>query len=269
MNPFSAASQINDLGNKIGNACGVKQAGLNELLQQQLVANNGVSFRPSASLIEDQILDLKTGKVIADDELSFDAGLGDVEKLDDGRASIKGVGYDQNALSNVEGVVNSAAVENASGLTEEQKTRIKEETGWSNKIVNYIESMEQYEKVLKDAGLKEQEVAGKTCLVKEYIDPDYVDPKTGMTNSERMAAGRAPIDAKTGEKIELHHLGQDKDGPLVELCENSEHGDGNHHVLHPHTDNSWRHDPSARTEYEHERSEHWQERAKEYQNELV
>ncbi len=268
MNPISAASQINDLGNKIGEACGVKQAGLNELLQQQLVADNGVGSRPSASSIEDQILDLKMGKVIADDELIFDAGLEDVEKLDDVGTSINGVGYDQNSLSNVEAVVNSTIVENTPGLTEEQKAQIKEETGWSDEIINHIESMDQYE-ILKNAGLKEQEVAGKICLVKEDIDPDYVDPKTGMTNSERMAAGRAPIDAKTGEKIELHHLGQDKDGPLVELCENSEHGDGNHHVLHPHTDNSWRHDPGARTEYEHERSEHWQERAKEYQNELV
>ena len=269
MNSFSVASQVNDLGNTIGDACGVNQAGLNELLQQQLATDNGVGSRPSASSIEDQSLDLKTGKVIADDALSFDTGLEDVEKPGDGGTSIDGVGYDQNSLSNVEVQDNSVAVENAPGLTEEQKTQIKEETGWSEKIINHIESIDQYEKILKRADLKEQEVAGKTCLVKKYIDPDYVDPKTGMTNSERMAAGRAPIDAKTGEKIELHHLGQDKDGPLVELCENSEHGDGNHHVLHPHTDNSWRHDPGARTEYEHERSEHWQERAKENQNELV
>ena len=101
-----------------------------------------------------------------------------------------------------------------------------------------------------------------------HIDPNYVDPKTGMTNYERMLNGRAAIDAKTGEKLELHHLGQDKDGPLVELCENSEHGDGNHHILHPNTENSWRHEPGALTNYERERFEHWHERAKEYLNEV-
>lgn len=147
------------------------------------------------------------------------------------------------------------------GLTQEEKDKIKEETGWSDEIINHIDSMEQYE-IYKNANFHEAEIDGKKCLVKD-IDMDYVDPKTGMTNRERMAAGRSPIDSKTGEKIELHHMGQDKNGPFAELCENSEHGDGNHATLHPKTEASWRNEDGANQKYDKERAEHWKARAQE------
>lgn len=95
------------------------------------------------------------------------------------------------------------------------------------------------------------------------IDYDYVDEKTGMTNRELMAKGRSPIDAKTGEKIELHHIGQDHDSPFAELVENSEHGDGNHSTLHPKTEGSWRNDPELEKQYAKERRDHWKARSKE------
>lgn len=147
------------------------------------------------------------------------------------------------------------------GLTDEEKERIKEETGWSDEIINHIESMEQYE-IYKNADLHEEEINGRKCLVKD-IDLDYVDPKTGMTNRELMAKGRSPIDAKTGEKIELHHMGQDFDAPFAELCENSEHGDGNHSTLHTKTSDSWRNDPELKAQYQREKRDHWQTRANE------
>lgn len=147
------------------------------------------------------------------------------------------------------------------GLTDEEKEQIKKETGWSDEIINHIDSMEQYE-IYKNADLQEAEIDGKKCLVKN-IDMDYVDPKTGLTNRELMEKGRSPIDAKTGEKIELHHMGQDKDGPFAELCENSEHGDGNHGTLHPKTDGSWRNETGANENYNNERAEHWKTRAQE------
>ena len=147
------------------------------------------------------------------------------------------------------------------GLTQEQKDKIKKETGWSDEIVDHIESMEQYE-IYKNADLHEVEINGKKCLVKD-IDMDYVDPKTGLTNRELMEKGRSPIDAKTGEKIELHHMGQDKDGPFAELCENSEHGDGNHSTLHPKTEGSWRNETGANENYNNERKDYWKSRAQE------
>lgn len=149
--------------------------------------------------------------------------------------------------------------ETREGLTEEEKQQIKEETGWSDEIINHIESMEQYE-IYKKAGLHEEVVNGKHCLVKD-IDWDYVDPKKGKSNRELAAEGKPPIDPKTGERIELHHMGQDKNGPFAELSENSEHGDGNHGTLHPKNEESWRHEPGAKAKYEQERAAHWKSRA--------
>lgn len=144
-------------------------------------------------------------------------------------------------------------------LTEEEKARIKEETGWSDEIIDAIESMDQYE-VYKNADLHEAEVNGRKCLLKD-IDLDYVDPKTGKTNRELMSEGKSPVDSKTGEKIELHHMGQNFDGPFAELCENSEHGDGNHKTLHTSHEGSWRNDPEQKNQYQREKSQHWKTRA--------
>lgn len=145
------------------------------------------------------------------------------------------------------------------GLTDEEKARIKEETGWSDEIIDHIDSMEQYE-IYKNADLEEREVNGRPCLCKK-IDMDYVDPKTGMTNRQLMAKGRSPIDAKTGEKIELHHMGQDFNGPFVELCADSEHGDGNQKTLHPKNE-SWRRDEQKKTEYNNkQKPSHWKTRS--------
>lgn len=146
-----------------------------------------------------------------------------------------------------------------SSLTEEEKARIKEETGWSDEIIDAIESMDQYE-VYKNADLHEAEINGRKCLLKD-IDLDYVDPKTGKTNRELMAEGKSPIDSKTGEKIELHHMGQNFDGPFAELCENSEHGDGNHKTLHTSNEGSWRNDPEQKNQYQREKAQHWKARA--------
>lgn len=160
-------------------------------------------------------------------------------------------------------VNNTSETENQKeGLTQQEKEKIKKETGWSDEIINHIENMDQYE-IYKNANLHEAEINGKKCLVKN-IDMDYVDPKTGLTNRELMQKGRSPIDSKTGEKIELHHMGQDKDGPFAELCENSEHGDGNHSILHPKTDGSWRNEDGANANYDKvERPNHWKARAQE------
>ena len=143
----------------------------------------------------------------------------------------------------------------------EEKERYIEDSGWSNEIVERIDNDEQYD-IYKNADLHEEEVNGRKCLVKD-IDFDYVDEKTGMTNKQLMEKGRSPIDSETGEKIELHHMGQDFDSPFAELDENSEHGDGNHKILHPQTDNSWRNNEDLKNQYQTERKEHWKQRSTE------
>lgn len=148
-----------------------------------------------------------------------------------------------------------------SELTAEEKLKIKEETGWSDEIIDHIKDMDQYE-IYKNANLHEEEINGRKCLVKD-IDMDFVDPKTGMTNRERLShkpRPLSPIDSKTGEKIELHHMGQDFDGPFAELCENSEHGDGNHSILHDVNSESWRRDPEKKREYQDQKDAHWNNR---------
>lgn len=147
------------------------------------------------------------------------------------------------------------------GLTDAEKAWIKSESGWHDEIVDHIASMEQYE-IYKNASLHEGNINGRECLLKD-IDFDYLDPKTNKTNRELIEKGRVPIDWKTGEKIELHHMGQDFDGPFAELCENSEHGDGNHWILHEKGSESWRLDPEKKNQYNHERHEYWNTRAQE------
>lgn len=139
------------------------------------------------------------------------------------------------------------------------RIKIKLETGWSDKIIDCIKNMDQYE-IYKKADLHEVIIDGRHCLIKN-IDMDYVDPKTGKTNRELMEDGKSPIDAKTGEKIELHHMGQNYDSPFAELCENSEHGDGNHQVLHTKNGESWRNDPKLNNQYKNvDKPNHWKAR---------
>lgn len=148
------------------------------------------------------------------------------------------------------------------GLTAEEKAKIKEETGWSDEIIDNIANMKQYE-VLKNAGLKEVEINGRKCLIKENIDLDYAD-EDGVTNRERMARGLAPLDSKTGKPLELHHLGQKADSPLVELTEEEhrtgeyEDGKKNQSLWHDNTKETEVHGEG--NNWDQERKAHWKER---------
>ena len=137
---------------------------------------------------------------------------------------------------------------------------------WDNRITDNIANNEQLD-IYRRADLEQVEINGRPCLIKD-IDYDYIDEKTGMTNRELMAKGRSPIDAKTNERIELHHMGQNFDSPFAELTENSEHGDGNHKILHPKNVNSWRNDNELKKEYQKEKMNHWITRSKECKNEV-
>lgn len=148
-------------------------------------------------------------------------------------------------------------------LSEDEKAHIKEETGWSDKIIDNISNMKQYE-VLKNAGLKEVEINGKPCLVKENIDLDYTD-KDGISNADRIARGLPPIDKETGKPIELHHLGQKADSPLVELTEKEhrtgdyENGLKNQSLWHNNAKDTEVHGDG--NNWDKERKEYWKERS--------
>ena len=137
----------------------------------------------------------------------------------------------------------------------------KEKSDYSDEVNEKISSVEELE-VYQKANLKEENIDGRTCLVRYNIDMEYVDPKSGMTNQELMEKGRAPYDAKTDERIELHHIGQDYDSPLAELTEDTEHGDY-YSALHTKEGESWRNDSQKNNHYNNvERPGHWKSRVK-------
>ena len=142
------------------------------------------------------------------------------------------------------------------GLTDEQKQRIKEETGWSGEIIDSIGSWEEYE-IYKNAGLVEAEIGGKKCLIRNDIDWNQKDA-FGRTNKERAEQGLSPLN-KDGKPIELHHIGQHADSPLAELTQEEHRGKGNDGILHNKNVNS----EIDRTAFANERSQHWQARVNE------
>lgn len=162
-----------------------------------------------------------------------------------------------------ETTTNESKETKSEGLTDEEKQKIKEETGWSDEIIDNIKNMKQYE-ILKNAGLIEVEINGRKCLIKENIDLDYTD-EDGISNRERMERGLAPLDSKTGKPIELHHLGQKADSPLVELTEEEhrtgeyEDGKKNQSLWHDNTIESQVHGEG--NNWDQERKAHWKARA--------
>lgn len=149
------------------------------------------------------------------------------------------------------------------GLNDNEKAKIKDETGWSDEMINSIQNMNQYE-VLKNGGLFEAEINGRKCLLKENIDLDYTDAD-GISNRDRIERGLAPLDSKTGKPLELHHLGQSADSPLVELTE-EEHRTGEYQDGKK-NQSLW-HDNTVETEvhgegnsWNQERKAHWKSRS--------
>jgi hypothetical protein len=173
-------------------------------------------------------------------------------------------GYD----SFVNADINSRLAEyNAvSGGSEVNKQQIKEETGWSDEIVNAIITMEEYG-IYKRAGLVEAEISGKKCLIRNDIDWGKTD-KDGLSNLERVNRRPPPPSIKPlapigsdGRPIQLHHIGQMEDSPLAELTFSEHRQHGNHTILH---DNS----SATRVHYEgndwtSQRNGYWGARAAE------
>lgn len=149
------------------------------------------------------------------------------------------------------------------GLTDEQKQRIKEETGWSDEIIDAIGSWQEYE-IYKKAGLVEAEIGGKKCLIRNDIDWNQLDEK-GRTNAQRVKEGKAPLD-KNGEQIQLHHIGQRADSPLAELTFDEHRRGGNDSILHDKTKETEVHGAGKENAWKAERESYWKARA-EYNNE--
>lgn len=175
------------------------------------------------------------------------------EQLDE-KMSIEGDIGENDNLSEVDELDGEDDVKER--ITDEEKSKIKEETGWSNEIIDAIGSMEEY-KIYIDAELQEAEVGGKKCLIRGDIDWKQKDAME-RTNKERAEQGLSPIN-KDGKVIELHHIGQHADSPLAELTTEEHRGKGNDIILHDKTKES----EIDRQTFAGERSIHWEARANE------
>ena len=93
-----------------------------------------------------------------------------------------------------------------------------------------------------------------------FIDPLRRSPKTGETSYELMLKGKAPI-GPDGKSIELHHVLQTSDGPLVEIT-NQLHTKYKKQ-LHINPD-SWE-SAIDRPDFKTFRGRYWKERAKDFE----
>ena len=106
------------------------------------------------------------------------------------------------------------------GLTMNEAAAIQAETGYPLELIKQFGSMEEFN-LYKNAGLYPKVVNGRMALVQD-IDLDYV-PKGGTkTNLELMRAGDTPYNAVTGNKYNLHHVSQNKDGVLA-IIDDADH----------------------------------------------
>ncbi|CEP34090.1 MULTISPECIES: HNH/ENDO VII family nuclease [unclassified Halomonas] len=148
-------------------------------------------------------------------------------------------------------------------LSDEEKAIIKEETNWSDDIIENIQNMKQYD-ILKNGALKEVEINDRKCLIKVKIELDKTDAD-GISNRDRIIRGLAPLDSKTGKPLELHHLGQKADSPLVELTAEEhrtgeyEGGKKNQSLWHDNTLETEVHGEGST--WDQERKAHWKSRS--------
>lgn len=97
------------------------------------------------------------------------------------------------------------------------------------------------------------------------IDFSYYDDNTGLTNLERMQAGKPPIGVD-GMAIQLHHVIQKEAGPTVEIRETTHQE--YYRTLHGLVKNnqSFRNSPLLNKQYNNFRVAYWKWRAQEYLN---
>lgn len=105
----------------------------------------------------------------------------------------------------------------------------------------------------REIGLAPKVVSERNCLVRDDIDWSQKDAR-GRTNLERADGGRAPLDS-VGREHELHHVGQEEDGPLAELTRGEHQSQTK--LLHPKRESTVDHG----SDWTRVRAEHWKARA--------
>ncbi|MCD7742238.1 MAG: HNH/ENDO VII family nuclease [Ruminococcus sp.] len=124
------------------------------------------------------------------------------------------------------------ALKNATlnGLTMNEAASIQKETKWSLEAITSLHSWDEYE-IYRSANVSQISLeSGESILLSSDIDWDLID-ENGLTNLQRAAKGNAPLDS-SGNSIELHHVGQKTDSPLVTLTKEQHRSSGNNTILH-------------------------------------
>lgn len=114
-------------------------------------------------------------------------------------------------------------------LTMNQVASIQRETKWPASFIKQLNSMDEYN-ILKSSGRKLFKINGKEVLVPDTIDWTYKDA-SGLTNLERVKLGKSVLD-KNGVPYEVHHIGQNNDGPFAILSMAEHRQNGNSSILH-------------------------------------
>ncbi len=115
----------------------------------------------------------------------------------------------------------------SNGLTMNEAARIQKESKYPLDVIKYLNNMKQYNQI-KKVKLVPRMVNGKTALVKQNINLEYVGSK-GVSNLERIKNGLPPLDS-TGIPYELHHIGQKADSTLAVMTR-AEHRMGDNYSL--------------------------------------
>ena len=128
------------------------------------------------------------------------------------------------------------------------------ESGSSTKLYSPVE----YKGSVKVNG--EVRDVSRRVYQRNDIDINYYDEVTGLTNLERMQAGKPPI-GSDGKQIQLHHILQREAGPMVEIRETTHQG--YYSQLHGLIEDgvSFRNDPILNKQYNNFRRSYWKWRA--------
>ena len=206
-------------------------------------AKNATVFALSGAVISGVSTSIITGYQTSDFDIAIEAGLMEASE-----------NYKWGAITGVlsGGASEAIALKGATlnGLTMNEAAMIQKESGYPLDVIKEFKNMEQYN-ICKEAGLTPEMVNGKMSLVRE-IDINYIDELTGKTNLQLMKEGKAPFDP-TGERYQLHHIGQKNDSTLAILTKEEHMRGGNNTIWHEIGGKS----QIDRPEFDKIRSEYW------------
>lgn len=152
------------------------------------------------------------------------------------------------------GTLSEAELEVVNNVKRPQQLGNVGESGSSTKLYSPVE----YKGSVKVNG--EVRDVSRRVYQRNDIDINYYDEVTGLTNLERMQAGKPPI-GSDGKPIQLYHILQGESGPMVEIRETIHQG--YYSQLHGLIEDgaSFRNDPILNKQYNNFRRSYWKWRA--------